>query len=166
MARQKCDNARSLARPVAASRSLQREIMPSWQNCIVAARRFSRFSAIHSIVSLHNPPPPSPVSYRFTCFLEEEGGGEAIMLGWKRGDNAADDRVCLLIREPPGGGMIRFEGEEFWKTGSGKGSVDRYSLGGWKIRDWSWEGNQLILIERDSTSSECFEHRRSDARWF
>lgn len=98
MARQKCDNARSLARPVAASRSLQREIMPSWQNCIVAARRFSRFSAIHSIVSLHNPP-PSPVSYRFTCFLEEEGGGEAIMLGWKRGDNAADDRVCLLIRE-------------------------------------------------------------------
>lgn len=30
---------------------------------------------------------------------EKEERTEPIMLGWKRGDNAADDRVCLLIRE-------------------------------------------------------------------
>lgn len=159
MPRQKCDNARSLARPVAASRSLQREIMPSWQNCIVAARRFPLFCD-----SLDRPSLASatcllpPVSYRFTCF----SGGEPIMLGWKRGDNAADDRVCLLIREQEEGRFNSIRGEQFWKTGS----VDRYSLGGWKIRDWSWEGNQLILIERDSTSSECFEHCRWGTRWY
>lgn len=37
------------------------------------------------------------------------------MLGWKRGDNAADDRVCLLIRER----------EEGWFDSRGKNSEKR-----------------------------------------
>lgn len=161
MPRQKCDNARSLARPVAASRSLQREIMPSWQNCIVAARRFPLFcdSLDRSACLLL-----SPVSYRFTCFSGWGGRRrrrtKPIMLGWKRGDNAADDRVCLLIRERRRGGTIQSDSrEQFWKTGSEK-VLSTGIHRGWKIRGWSWEGNQLILIERDSTSAECFEHRR------
>lgn len=80
MPRQKCDNARSLARPVAASRSLQREIMPSWQNCIVAARRFPLFcdSLDRSACLLL-----SPVSYRFTCFS-----------GWGEGGGGGQNRLC------------------------------------------------------------------------
>lgn len=34
------------------------------------------------------------------------------MLGWKRGDNAADDRVCLLIRERRRGGTIQSDSRE------------------------------------------------------
>lgn len=169
MPRQKCDNARSLARPVAASRSLQCEIMPTWQNCIVAARRFPLFCDSLDRSSLASTTFLLRFLIGLPAFQGEKGRGgrvEQITLGWKRGDNAADDRVCLLIREREEGRFNSIRGEQFWKTGSERGSVDRYSLRGWKIRGWSWEGNQLILIERDSTSSECFEHRRWDTRWY
>lgn len=87
MPRQKCDNARSLARPVAASRSLQREIMPSWQNCIVAARRFPRFLRFTRSFSL--PPSSSGFLSVYLLFLGE--GGEEGERG--EGGEGGEDRT-------------------------------------------------------------------------